>query len=402
MLSVIVRNSIFFLKSPSTMTVTLTVWSLLFLFAVLQGFFLCFLLLSTPVKRYYSPNYWIATVVLTFTGILLINVVYWNKLNFTKAFIHIHESYWPLVFLLGPLLFMYIRSQVKVEGKRAWQHFLLPVLVMLALLPFYLQSGEEKIRFFMNGQHLQAPFRWLRYGLVVGSILQVCLYVWLNFRLIRQFDGPPEFVNDDCDVRQWLSYLAAAFAIFAALYVVYYILVDWLQFPVEWDYIISLSMAGLIYYLGVKAYRQPELFKERERLEFQQRKGAGRLQTAAEISACKSLIRKVMEEQRPYLSAQLKLHDLAEMVGLTPHQLSYFLNRHMNTTFAEFVNAYRVLAAQKMLLDKTKSHLKITSIGYEAGFNSKTAFYTIFKKHAGLPPAAYQKKGMADPPDSMP
>jgi AraC-like DNA-binding protein len=44
------------------------------------------------------------------------------------------------------------------------------------------------------------------------------------------------------------------------------------------------------------------------------------------------------------------------------------------------------------LADGEKQHLKILSLALDAGFNSKSSFNAIFKKHTGLTPSEYRKK----------
>jgi len=40
--------------------------------------------------------------------------------------------------------------------------------------------------------------------------------------------------------------------------------------------------------------------------------------------------------------------------------------------------------------DNTKQYT-ILSIAYEAGFNSKSTFYSAFKKHVGMTPSGFRK-----------
>ena len=50
----------------------------------------------------------------------------------------------------------------------------------------------------------------------------------------------------------------------------------------------------------------------------------------------------------------------------------------------------RVKQAKKFLLDHKYEGYTIASIGLESGFNSKSAFYDVFKKHTGMTPLAFK------------
>ena len=87
---------------------------------------------------------------------------------------------------------------------------------------------------------------------------------------------------------------------------------------------------------------------------------------------------------------ELKLDDVAEMLLITPHQLSEFVNDYMGTNFAGYVNNYRIEEAKQLLSsDPDKSVLEI---GLEVGFGSKPSFNTIFKHKTGMTPSEYRKK----------
>jgi AraC-like DNA-binding protein len=98
--------------------------------------------------------------------------------------------------------------------------------------------------------------------------------------------------------------------------------------------------------------------------------------------------------KKPYLNHTLTLHDLAEDTGIDQRIISQVINSHWNQNFFSFINAYRVREA-KVLLDNFNQH-KSTMLGisFDAGFNSKTAFYDAFKKHTGMTPTEYRKTKM--------
>jgi AraC-like DNA-binding protein len=64
----------------------------------------------------------------------------------------------------------------------------------------------------------------------------------------------------------------------------------------------------------------------------------------------------------------------------------------MNKSFFDFVNEYRVQEAKRLLCSPQSDHLSILGIALDAGFNSKSAFYTAFGKYAGITPSEYRKQ----------
>lgn len=98
----------------------------------------------------------------------------------------------------------------------------------------------------------------------------------------------------------------------------------------------------------------------------------------------------LMEEERLYTDSGLTLPRLAEMVGVSPHNLSEVINTRFGQNFFDFVNSYRLRQVQADLRDPAKQHYTILALAFDAGFNSKTAFNTIFKQHTGTTPSEYR------------
>ncbi|MFZ1730736.1 MAG: helix-turn-helix transcriptional regulator [Bacteroidota bacterium] len=99
---------------------------------------------------------------------------------------------------------------------------------------------------------------------------------------------------------------------------------------------------------------------------------------------------KIMEEERVYTDSGLTLPHLAGLVGVTPHNLSEVINTRFQQNFFDFVNSYRLRQVQADLNDPAKQNLTVLAIAFDAGFNSKTSFNTIFKKHVGMTPSEYR------------
>lgn len=94
--------------------------------------------------------------------------------------------------------------------------------------------------------------------------------------------------------------------------------------------------------------------------------------------------------EKPYLQPELTLNQLAEQTKIPSHHLSQVINEKIEQSFGDFINNYRVEKAKMMLADDKYSHFTIIAMAYEAGFNSKTAFYESFKKFTGTTPSNYR------------
>lgn len=102
----------------------------------------------------------------------------------------------------------------------------------------------------------------------------------------------------------------------------------------------------------------------------------------------KSLL-KFMKTEKPYLDDKLTLQKLSEQINLPEKQLSLLINQHTGKHFFDFINEFRINDAKTLL--KEQSQLTVQEVLYEVGFNSKSSFYTAFKKETNLTPTDYRK-----------
>jgi YesN/AraC family two-component response regulator len=114
----------------------------------------------------------------------------------------------------------------------------------------------------------------------------------------------------------------------------------------------------------------------------------------ARINEIATRILYMMEDEKIYREPELTLKNLAEKLQVPSYQVSQAINEGIKKSFYELVNRYRVEEAKKLLLDARSRNYTILSIGFEAGFNSKTTFNTVFKKFTGFTPTEFRDKGV--------
>lgn len=117
-------------------------------------------------------------------------------------------------------------------------------------------------------------------------------------------------------------------------------------------------------------------------------KYSGKKIDSAEVAVLSRKLENIMLEKELFKNANLTLQDLAKEVNISSHQLSQFLNNNLGKNFTSFINEFRINEACQII--KSSDKFTLESIGYDVGFNSKSAFFAAFKKHTEKTPLNYQ------------
>lgn len=105
-------------------------------------------------------------------------------------------------------------------------------------------------------------------------------------------------------------------------------------------------------------------------------------------------VEKGVGEQALHLKANINIEQFSESIDLALRETSAVINQHFGTNFFEFINRRRVDEAKQRLQNPNMSHLTITEIYLECGFNSSSAFQRFFKRFTGTTPSAFRKASM--------
>lgn len=99
---------------------------------------------------------------------------------------------------------------------------------------------------------------------------------------------------------------------------------------------------------------------------------------------------KLIEQEQIYLNPDLTLQDLAHRLKIHPNYLSQIIHERFGLGYNDFINQFRIKAAQQLLSDASAEKKNISEIMYQVGFYSKSVFNTAFKKLTGLTPSEYK------------
>ncbi|MBC2846677.1 helix-turn-helix domain-containing protein [Winogradskyella flava] len=150
-------------------------------------------------------------------------------------------------------------------------------------------------------------------------------------------------------------------------------------------------MSVAIYWLGYLGIYKFGIAEDRKNI---------RLQTSASMNSPKTDVTRnkhvlafeeLLKINRIYLDPNLTLDSVATNLNISSGHLSRIIKTELNTNFSDYINSYRVDQAKAYLKNPEFSKYTITAIGLEAGFNSKSAFYTAFKKATNKTPLAFKK-----------
>jgi AraC-like DNA-binding protein len=94
-------------------------------------------------------------------------------------------------------------------------------------------------------------------------------------------------------------------------------------------------------------------------------------------------------EVKPYLNPKISLQEVSTVLDINPNHLSQAINEKTGLNFKDYINSFRVEEAKLLLSSPEFQKLTIEAIAEKAGFNSKSPFYSAFKKHAGMTPKEF-------------
>lgn len=98
-------------------------------------------------------------------------------------------------------------------------------------------------------------------------------------------------------------------------------------------------------------------------------------------------VRKIEEYINAHFKEEIRLQDLADLVGMTTTSFSRFFKLRTGRTVSDYIIDVRLGHAARQLADSTTS---VVEICYDCGFNNVSNFNRIFKKRKGCSPTVFR------------
>ena len=169
-----------------------------------------------------------------------------------------------------------------------------------------------------------------------------------------------------------------------------------IQLPLDSDYIGVALIVLYIYFLTFSVLVEPKTFiriKTASNSAKYARSGLNEERSAIYLYRLQSY----MEKEEPFLDKKLKLKELADVIGLSPNQLSQVINEQLGVSFHDFINEYRLKKFKSKLSDPKQCQKTLLALAFESGFQSKASFNRVFKKIEGTSPSEYRQQLLSHP-----
>ena len=308
-------------------------------------------------------------------------------------------SFQFISFTYGPLLYLYVKFMTNPDNKFNWLELLhfIPFVAFLTVSVIF--RSDHFIRdlrtFFVQDELLTLR---LVYG--ICFFFSITVYSALTFYEIwkhqRNLKNIVSFTSRTITLN-WLKIISISF------YVTYFIffilgglniLGNYIPFDPYFIIFFFIALFSFVYsFYGIK---QPVIFGDQVKIEPEEkREGEKYLRSGLKSEKAEEYLNKLIEyteKNKPFLDRDLSIHDLAALTGIPRHYITQILNEKYGRNFFTFINEYRVKEVIERFNNRKYDNFTILAIAFDAGFNSKTTFNSIFKSQTGETPSSFREK----------
>jgi len=360
---------------------------IIIIIGICQGIFLTFTLQRISNNNH-SANTILSKLILIATMMLIGRFIYFRYLNLT--IFHWSLLVDSLVFLFGPLFYIYIR-RLLFKGNTSYLlpvYHAVPFLLLLTLSIFYLihYSSEDFYQYFLNG-NLKTIFNIISIVMIASNLY----YLFRSYKLVKKYkkEEKQNFSFEQSPINFLNSFLISFLVCLVAWIISYinYSLLDRYFTYVNYESV-WVAIPVLLYVIGYFSLKQPELFRIPLEVKISEKKA--RL-SALDSDLLKKKLDSLMLNEKVFLQHDLTLREVAKLLKTSTNNISWLLNSVYKTTFYDFINSHRIKEFVKEVENKKHLQNTILALSIDAGFNSKSTFNKAFKVVMKDTPSNYIK-----------
>ena len=272
-----------------------------------------------------------------------------------------------------PFLLFYTNYTIRNSVKPWFYLLFIPVIIENGIL--YSIGASEKL----------LPFEYI---FNLGILFYILNLLKQHRILVNNF-----YSDIENKTLKWMKIMVFIFIGFNGLW----ILEDIIPFRNEMVLSYFAAQSGIltlftIFWIGYNGFSQAEIFKQKIFITVEP-KSEIKPDTKPILAKDKETycyLQDYLGTSKVFTNPKLNLAMLSKGANLKEKEVSRIINQQANCNFYQFINQFRVQEYKNMMLLPRAKQLSTLGIAEEAGFSSKSTFYTAFKSIEGITPKQYQ------------
>ncbi|MEN9981214.1 MAG: hypothetical protein RL542_1001 [Bacteroidota bacterium] len=342
-------------------------------------------------------------IVLVYFGLHFTKTPFWEGVFFV--------NFMPLSFVIGPLLFYYVKYAV-AENKnivlKDYLHLVPALIVVIISLPYTTLPFSKKVAI---AHHIQAVTQDYDFKISIFSLKQMMflrplhLFIYCVASLVYFKNATQKRLNqfgilpsNHTTIQRWI-YALVGLQLFISTYCFLdtfaaFILKNELGIFSYQNYFRAVGgtffLQNIVLFLFPKilfdsiSYPDPSLAKNR----------AAQLKknNSQEINQNITVQLETYLGNTPFLVPGFSLSKMALDLQLSERVLSNYFNTELAVSFSEWKNNQRIDYACKLIDEGKADKLTVEGISLNVGFSSRSKFIDAFKERKGVVPSSYIKQ----------
>lgn len=363
------------------MEVNFSIINFVILFGALQGFTLCGVL-------FYQKGKW--TKRLFFLLLFLFSISFLNLFyalldaNVLWLYKPLYLFPFPYKYLIGVAFWFYVMysfSSTSGLFVRKWFWLFIPAIIYGGLHLYWFSISVMENSYRITRELVQSDF--FRYNEFVYLIFTIVL-ISAALRKLNQYQRTISFSKSSKKRLLWLRSITLFFLFKTTLDLVFYstdLLIHNGKETLLFYYPNFILNSLFIYYIGFVGFTRSHVLLDKiETSKIPENR----------MLRIEEKLHNAMLKMTLYTNKKISVSIVADTIKISDKELSNHIRQYHGINFSEYINRWRVNRV-KELIEKSGEKFTLDSLGDQAGFNSRSAFYSAFKKIEGVTPAAYRK-----------
>ncbi|MBS9767920.1 MAG: helix-turn-helix transcriptional regulator [Flavobacteriaceae bacterium] len=284
----------------------------------------------------------------------------------------------PIPALTIPLLFLYVLKTLNQKFKSVFS---------LIFVPFVLEILGV------------SPNSFVQYGTSLFILFYMLLLLRKNEKKLGDY-----YSDMENKTLLWIKTIIYIYLFFYAFWITEDLV--GLKFEFIKDYFARTSnflTLAMIYWIGYNGFSQSEIFNlsistpaekdpiiPLENTENEEKTTETKHEDKDLSSEIFDRLSQKIRVDKLFLQRDITIRNLSRQLEISPNELSKLIKIHTQKNFYHYVNQFRVEEFKRLLQTEKARHLSLLGLSEEAGFSSKSTFYSIFKSYEGITPKQYQ------------